>query len=151
MFGLYYICLWWPAALCLFWSCFWQRDASVGVGVGGPKHDNAGSMWTFHLGCQKVAYWVCQFTFPNSVTLAQLGIQVHLAQMMARTGMFVLSGIWRTQRFHGRYQIHFYVRVLPGLVDLHTIAVYLWYPTSNLGLVVVVGCPSPFRVDQSKH
>lgn len=141
-----YICLWWSAALCLFWSCFWQRDASVGVGVGGPTHDNAGSFtvecffrstWTFHLGCQKVA--------------SQLGIQVHLAQMMARTGMFVLSGIWRTQRFHGRYKIRFYVRVLPGLVDFHTIAVYLWYPTSNLGVVVVVGCPSPFRVDQSKH
>ena len=141
-----YICLWWSAALCLFWSCFWQRDASVGVGVGGPTHDNDGSFtvecffrstWTFHLGCQKVA--------------PQLGIQVHLAQMMARTGMFVLSGIWRTQRFHGRYKIRFYVRVLPGLVDFHTIAVYLWYPTSNLGVVVVVGCPSPFRVDQSKH
>lgn len=96
-----YICLWWSAALCLFWSCFWQRDASVGVGVGGPTHDNAGSFtvecffrstWTFHLGCQKVA--------------SRLGIQVHLAQMMARTGMSVLSGIWRTQRFHGRYNIN---------------------------------------------
>lgn len=96
-----YIFLWWSAALCLFWSCFWQRDASVGVGVGGPTHDNAGSftvecffrsMWTFHLGCQKVA--------------SQFGIQVHLAQMMATTGMFVLWRIWRTQRFHGRYKIH---------------------------------------------